>query len=174
MTPSRQTPALHVNDPSPWFRDTPAQKMFACNNVPSSLQWLYTSAAFADSGGMISGDTLAQRLADAASQAGDVSSSQTISLVARWIVSKAVVTVMGPRGCMLPMFQFDLASSTPKSSMAPVLAELHGVFNDVELALWFVSANHWLNGEHPAVVMHRNLPGVLQAARADRLMARGH
>ncbi len=174
MTPSHRTPALHVSDPSPWFPDNPAGATLASSHMPSSLQWLCTFAAFADSGGMVSGDTLAQRLADAASRAGDISQTQTISLVARWIVSRAVVTVMGPQGCMLPMFQFDLTTCTPKSSMAPVLAELNGVFNDVELALWFVSSNNWLDGEQPAMVMHKDLPGVLQAARADRFLARGH
>jgi hypothetical protein len=58
--------------------------------------------------------------------------------------------------------------------MAPVLAELRGVFDEAELALWFVSPNDWLAGDRPAMVMHKNLPGVLHAARADRYLANGH
>lgn len=142
--------------------------------MPISFQWLTTCAAFGDSGGMTSGDELAQRLVDSAAPAGGASGGQAISLVARWIVSRAVVRVLGPRGWMLPMFQFDLATATIKPSMAPVLAELHGIFDDAELALWFVSSNHWLEGDRPAMVMHKNLPGVLHAARADRYVARGH
>ena len=122
---------------------------------------------------MASGDEVALRLVDSASQAGGASGGQAISLVARWIVSRSVVTVMGPHGWMLPVFQFDLATSTPKPCMAPVLAELRGVFADAELALWFVSSNDWLKGDQPAMAMHKNLPGVLHAARADRYLARG-
>jgi hypothetical protein len=75
---------------------------------------------------------------------------------------------------MLPMFQFDLTTATVKPSMAPVLAELRGVFDEAELALWFVSPNDWLAGDRPAMVMHQNLPGVLHAARANRYLASGH
>lgn len=123
---------------------------------------------------MVSGDELAQQLCDSASNTGDVDGLQATALVARWIVSRSVVTVMGPRGWMLPMFQFDPATATPKASMAPLLAVLRGVFDEAELALWFVSSNDWLKGERPAMVMHKNLPGVLNAARADRYLARGH
>lgn len=142
--------------------------------MPLPLHWLSTCAAFADSGGMISGDELAQRLTDSALSAGGTDGLQAISLVARWIVSRSVVTVLGPHGWMLPMFQFDQATATPKPTMAPVLAELRGVFDEAELALWFVSSNDWLQGDRPAMVMHKNLPGVLHAARADRFLARGH
>lgn len=123
---------------------------------------------------MASGDELAQRLVDSASSVGGASSLQATALVARWILSRSVVTVLGPHGWMLPMFQFDRATATPKPSMAPVLAVLHGVLDEAELALWFVSSNDWLKGDRPAMVMHQNLPGVLHAARADRYLARGH
>lgn len=123
---------------------------------------------------MVSGEELAQRLVDSALSAGGADGFQAPSLVTRWIVSRSVVTVMGPQGWMLPMFQFDQATATPKPSMAPVLAELRGVFHEAELALWFVSSNDWLQGDRPAVVMHKNLPVVLHAARADRYLARGY
>jgi hypothetical protein len=152
----------------------PVDEVQARHPLPSSFEWMSTYAAFADTGGMASGDELAQRLVDSASHAGGASGLQAISLVARWIVSRAVVTVLGPHGWMLPMFQFDLATATIRPSMAPVLAELHGIFDDAEVALWFVSSNSWLEGDRPAMVMHKNLPGVLHAARADRYVARGH
>jgi len=123
---------------------------------------------------MVSGDELVQRLVDLAVRAGGADGLQATSMVARWIVSRSVVTVMGPHGWMLPIFQFDQATATPKPSMAPVLAELRGVFADAELALWFVSSNDWLKGDRPAMVMDKNLPGVLHAARADRYLVRGH
>lgn len=142
--------------------------------MPISFHWLSTCAAFADSGGMVSGDELAQRLVDSASNAGGADGSQALSMVARWIVSRSVITVLGPHGWMLPLFQFDQATATPKPGMAPVLAELRGVFDEAELALWFVSSNDWLQGDRPAMVMHKNMPAVLHAARADRYLARGY
>jgi hypothetical protein len=174
MTPSLQTHALDQGGSDTWFESHPAAVMPAWHAMPISFHWLSTCAAFADSGGMVSGDGLAQRLVDSASSAGGADSLQATSMVARWIVSRSVVTVLGPHGWMLPVFQFDPATATPKPSMAPVLAVLHGVFDEAELALWFVSSNDWLKGDRPAMVMHKNLPGVLHAARADRYLARGH
>jgi hypothetical protein len=174
MTLSLQTHQLHQSTPDPWSESQPTVEAPAWNALPFSFHWLSTCAAFADSGGMVSGDDLAQRLVDSALRAGGADGLQATSLVARWIVSRSVVTVMGPHGWMLPMFQFDQATATPKPSMAPVLAVLRGVFADAELALWFVSSNDWLKGDRPAMVMHKNLPGVLHAARADRFLARGH
>ena len=142
--------------------------------MPSSFHWLSTCAAFANSGGMASADELAQRLVDSASNVGGANGLQATALVARWIVSRSVVTVLEPHGWMLPVFQFNPVTASPKPSMAPVLATLHGVFDEAELALWFVSSNDWLKGDRPAMVMHQNLPGVLHAARADRYLARGH
>jgi hypothetical protein len=152
----------------------PTAEAPAWNALPFSFHWLSTCAAFADSGGMASGDELVQRLVDSAVSAGGTDGLQATSMVARWIVSRSVVTVKGPHGWMLPMFQFDPATSTPKPSMAPVLAVLRDVFDEAELALWFVSSNDWLKGDRPAMVMDKNLPGVLHAARADRYLARGH
>lgn len=136
--------------------------------------WPSTCAAFADSGGLIGGDELAQRLADFVVNAGGADSSQAMSLVARWIVTRSVVTVPGPCGRMLPLFQFDPVTATPRPSMAPVLSELRDVFDEAELALWFVTSSNWLQGDRPAMVMNKNLPAVLRAARADRFLATGH
>jgi hypothetical protein len=174
MPPSRQARILHHSTQNHWSESLPVAAAPAWSSKPFPIHWLTTCAAFADSGGMISGDELAQRLTDSALSAGGANGLQAISLVARWIVSRSVVTVSGPHGWMLPMFQFDQATATPKPTMAPVLAELRGVFDEAELALWFVSSNDWLKGDRPAMVMHKNLPGVLHAARADRFLARGH
>ena len=174
MNPDHPTPVSPAIDPGPSRGLQQVDDSQCWHALPSPFQWLSTCAAFADPGGMASGGELAQRLVRSASQAGGASDGRASSLVARWILSRAVVTVLGPHGWMLPLFQFDLATATLKPSMAPVLSALHGVFDEAELALWFVSSNHWLEGDRPAMVMHKNLPGVLHAARADRYVARGH
>lgn len=174
MNSDRPTQVSPTNERWPRSGLNPLDEVRTGYALPSSFQWLFTCAAFADSGGMASGDELVQRLVKSASHAGGASVSQAASLVSRWISSRAVVTVPGPEGWMLPLFQFDLATTTLKPNMAPVLSELRGVFDESELAMWFVSSNYWLEGDRPATVMHKNLPRVLHAARADRFVARGH
>lgn len=174
MTPIRQIRVSRQSIPNFWSKQHSVDEAFARNTGLSSIQWLSTCAAFADSGGIASRDELAQRLVDSTSNADRESGLAVISLVARWITARAVVTVLGPSGWMLPMFQFDLATGTLKPSMAPVLAELHGAFDEAQLALWFVSPNNWIGGNRPAMVMHKYLPAVLHAARSDRYVASSH
>ena len=71
--------------------------------------------------------------------------------------------------------QLDTAPDAVKQwhAMAPLQDELRPVFDDLELALWFVTPNDWLGGARPAFAMHHSLPAVLQAARADRFVAGG-
>jgi hypothetical protein len=94
--------------------------------------------------------------------------------VARWIASRAVISLDSPWGPLFPLFQFDLPTASVVDAMAPLLDELRPVFEDVELALWFVTPNDWLAGARPVLAMHHSLPAVLQAARADRILAGGH
>ena len=137
-------------------------------------QWLATVSAFADTGGLVGPD----ELADLLRQHSDLSSwppltPQPVSLVTRWIVSNVVVAIDSPWGRMLPLFQFDLPRGVVHPCMRPLLSELRGVFDDVELALWFVTSNEWLNGRRPAHAMHDDLPAVRLAARTDRYVALG-
>jgi hypothetical protein len=137
-------------------------------------QWLATASAFADTGGLVSPDELAGLLR----QNSDLSSwpplmPQPESLVARWIASNVVVTIESPWGRMLPLFQFDLPQGVVHACMRPLMSELRGVFDDVELALWFVTPNDWLDGRRPAHAMHQDLVGVRLAARTDRYVALG-
>ncbi len=141
---------------STWFCSTVVD-----DDRPSPCHWMATVSAFADTGGLISGDELADRL------------RQPVALVARWIVSREVVSIDSPWGHMLPVFQFDLPRAALHPEMPVVLAELRGVLEGAELALWFVTPNEWLHGERPALAMRSMLPAVRQAARADRYVALG-
>jgi hypothetical protein len=144
------------------------------NEGPPFFQWLTTSTAFADTGGLVSGDELAELIRRQGDVAAHVSLSQSVSLVARWIVSHSVVTIDSPSGRMLPLFQFDLPRAAVHPAMRLLLSDLQGVFDDAELALWFVTPNDWLDGACPARAMHSALPAVRQAARSDRYVALGH
>ena len=129
--------------------------------------------AFTTSGGLVSGDELAALLRAVAPAAGTAALSQPISRVARWIVSGAVVAFGGPRAWLLPLFQFDLSTGTVRPGVSALRADLQAVFDEIELALWFVTPNDWLGGARPALALRSDLPAELRAARADRYVARG-
>lgn len=143
-------------------------------NAVVPLHWLSTAAAFSGTGGLVSGDDLADLIRHRCEVAGWLPDSEPVALVARWIVTRAVVRLDSPWGPMFPLFQFDLPTASVVDAMDPLLNELRPVFDDVELALWFVTPNDWLGGARPVSAMHHSLPAVLQAARADRFVAGGH
>lgn len=143
-------------------------------NAAVPLHWLSTAAAFSGAGGLVSGDDLAELIRHRCEVAGWLPEALPVSLVARWIVSRAVVSLDSPWGPLFPLFQFNLPTASLVDAMAPLLDELRPVFDDVELALWFVTPNDWLGGARPVSAMHHSLPAVLQAARADRFVAGGH
>jgi hypothetical protein len=136
-------------------------------------QWLATASAFADTGGLVSADELAELLRQNSDLSWPAHTPQPAALVAHWVVSNVVVTIDSPWGRMLPLFQFDLPRGVVHPCMRPLLSELHGVFDDAELALWFITPNDWLDGRRPAHAMHDDLPAVRLAARTDRYVALG-
>jgi hypothetical protein len=169
----RSADRFDETEPYPPAPDAPDEQDTLPLMVPP-CQWIATASAFADTGGLVSAD----ELADLLRQNSDLSSwpplmPQPVSLVARWIVSNVVVTIDSPWGRMLPLFQFDLPRGVVHPCMRPLLAELRGVFDDAELALWFVTPNDWLDGRRPAHAMHHDLPAVRLAARTDRYVALG-
>ena len=84
-----------------------------------------------------------------------------------------MVTIQWRSQTLLPLFQFDLQSSSLRPPIERVIAELTGVFDDFELAIWFAQPNSWLDGAMPVHVLGRDVPAVLGAARADRFVATG-
>jgi len=130
-------------------------------------------SAFAESGGLVHGDELADMLREGPRDADTAAVSQPISQVARWISSGTAVAFGGGSGWLLPLFQFELPQLKLRPEMAPLLAELRGVFAGLELAQWFVTPNDWLAGQCPACTMRVDLPAVLQAARAERYVVCG-
>ena len=98
---------------------------------------------------------------------------QPISLLARWIVGREVISFDWQSTTMLPLFQFDLSSMTMRQSVTELLHELTEVFDDWDLALWFAQPNSWLDQQAPVALLNLDPKGVLDAARADRFIARG-
>jgi hypothetical protein len=93
--------------------------------------------------------------------------------LARWIVSREIVTVAMQGQTLIPLFQFDASSVTPHTSLQPILQELCPVFSEWELAMWFASPNTWLANRAPVEVLLTDASSVIQAARMDRDVAMG-
>jgi len=99
--------------------------------------------------------------------------SQPLSMLARWIVDRRVVSFEWQAERFLPMFQFDLADMAIQPGTAAVLCELADVFDEWETATWFAEPSAWLHGRVPVDVLESDLEAVVGAARADRFVARG-
>lgn len=121
--------------------------------------------AFHASGGVATGNEVADLLRPRV--------DQPVSLVARWILSRQVITLAWRGAILLPLFQFDFARMCIRTCMHPVLSELSGAMDDAEVALWFGQPNVWLAGAMPADTIATNVAWVLEAARADRFIAKG-
>ncbi|WP_137921500.1 hypothetical protein [Hydrogenophaga sp. 2FB] len=156
-----------------WFPETvlePRPLPGYPSDAVSPCQWLSTEAAFADTGGLVSGNELAELIR---SRCRLRQASEPVALVARWISFKNVVSLDSPWGLMLPVFQFDLPRAAIHPGVLLVLSELKGVLDDAELALWFVTPNEWLQEARPVEGLNSHLSAVRQAARTDRFVALG-
>lgn len=72
----------------------------------------------------------------------------------------------------LPRFQLLPAGPLPAPAIAAVLDEIHPVFDEWEIAQWFVRRNASLDGRTPVEALGEDPRAVLHAARCDRYIAR--
>jgi hypothetical protein len=133
--------------------------------APQASQFLALRAAYRAHGGLARGDDLARLLED--KQRGD------FVALARLIVARQVFGFEW-HGCLwMPLFQFELHDLSVREAPRQVLAELGAVFDSWSLATWFTQPNVWLCEQRPIDTLGKNLPAVLDAARADRFIANG-
>lgn len=128
-------------------------------------QFLNMVRAYRATGGLANGDEVARLLRKR--------SEQPISMLARWIVDRSVVSIVWQSQTLLPLFQFDLADMSLRSGTSAVIRELVDAFDDWEIAHWFAQPNTWLDGAAPVDNMASDQSAVLSAARADRFIALG-
>jgi hypothetical protein len=121
--------------------------------------------AFQRTGGLVSGHELTFLMRGR--------TSQPISMLARWIVERRVVSFEWHGETLLPMFQFDRADMSVHRDVAAILDELEGTFDDWGLATWFALPNAWLKDRSPVDLLPLDPNAVRHAARADRFIARG-
>jgi hypothetical protein len=120
---------------------------------------------FDSHGGMASGNEIASELGR--------HTSQSISVVARWIVGRKIVNIAWRSHILIPRFQFTADNGQIRPVVSGVIAELEGVFDDWEIARWFSQPNTWLHDMRPLQLVAIDDGAVIQAARTDRFIARG-
>jgi len=169
-----QHPVTPVRERGPFLRQVDAAQPASRSRLrPAPSCWTADADArasevldaFRRTGGLVSGDELTFLLRGR--------NSQPISMLARWIVNRRVVSFGWHGEYLLPMFQFDRADMTVRRPVAAILDELEGAFDDWDLATWFALPNTWLADDSPVDLLWLDPRAVLQAARADRFIARG-
>jgi len=147
--------------------DAPAMRLPRGMRRPSVLADIPAplAQAYAASGGLIADDELAALLGR--------SVDQPLSRLARWILNREVVCIPWQLQSVLPLFQFDLRDMSLRPEVVEVVSELAGALDDWDVALWFATPNSWLDGATPVDTIGIDAAAVLQAARADRFIARG-
>lgn len=168
-----QPPAAEGSSSVSWFPEAMLEPPSWRGDTLLPSEWVATEAAFADTGGLVSGDELAELIRTGNKGHVPPHAFQPISLVSRWIVAQRVVTIESPWGPLLPVFQFDFARAAVYPGVELALRELKDVFGGMDLALWFVTPNEWLGGARPVQGVSKHLVAVQQAARADRFVALG-
>jgi hypothetical protein len=147
------------SEAAPWRTAMPIDEAQSDSSVRSLKH------AYRNSGGVASCDDVALLLRE--------HSNQPISQLARWIVSRQLVSFVWRSQTFIPLFQFDFAPMGIRPCVQQVIAELSGALDDWELSNWFVRPNSELDYVAPLVALATDLPAVLSAARADRFLALG-
>lgn len=122
-------------------------------------------ATFELHGGILAGDAVADLMRSFV--------DQPMSKLARWIVSREIVTIVRRSALLVPMFQFDRRLMELRPRCREAVLELSDVMGDVDLARWFAAPNSWLAGAVPVEMFDCNPDRVVEAARADRFIRCG-
>lgn len=135
------------------------------NGEPQGQRWAELLATLRHAGGVVTPDDLAALMRP--------HHDQPVSVIARWLKQRTVLSV-GWRGqTFIPLCQFDRQTMQPREDFLCVLHELTDAFDDWELLSWLAEPNAWLGGQAPALCLDADVARVLQAARADRFIAKG-
>lgn len=85
------------------------------------------------------------------------------ALAARWRADGKIFAVEHQGRLLYPAFQFD-QTGRPKPVIGNVLVALGEAVGPWQIAIWFTSANGWLNGSKPVDLLDRDPDKVIDAA----------
>ena len=129
-------------------------------------EWFVAIAAvFVRNGGMAT--------AEDANRMALLRSGQAVSALAHQMSTRESIWLTGHGRIWLPLFQVDPHTMSIRDEVLAVTAELCHVFDEWDIASWFVERNSWLGNQAPVAVIHENPTEVLETARADRFIAAG-
>jgi hypothetical protein len=97
---------------------------------------------------------------------------QPLSRIARWIVQREVLSVSWRAQIWVPAFQFERPSLDIRPAVSEVIVALRQVYDDWELAEWFVRPHGLLAHRIPATEITCDPRAVKEAARLDRFVNR--
>jgi len=101
---------------------------------------------------------------------------QPISMLARWIVTRQLVSFTSRTQLLLPLFQFEKPRMTPREGVVDVVRALTSVLDDEGIALWFIRPNAELDDVEPIVAVIADPLAVFEVAsgmRASRVGTQG-
>ncbi|MBP6405247.1 MAG: hypothetical protein KA335_06300, partial [Ramlibacter sp.] len=157
---ARRSLATCMPDPA-WWGGRPQGE--ALNGCASGRAYTALCGAFRASGGLVCSEDLARLLAD-------YHLGEEHPPLADWLHSGALFALPWQQRLWLPMFQVDLTDLRCRYDARQVRLELPAELDAWQVAAWFARPNGWLNDARPVDQLARNLPAVLNAARADRFV----
>lgn len=140
--------------------DAPEAALPVGGEAERDRQFVRMLRAFRETGGLARGDEVADLLMQR--NAGDV------SRLARWIVTRQVISFDWRGELWVPLFQFELATMALRQETRHLSAELSPVLDGWGVALWCASPHEKLDGCAPADVVAGAYDEVLAAARDTR------
>ena len=93
---------------------------------------------------------------------------QPISVLAKWIVSRKVVSFASGTQLLIPRFQFTRPRMTPSQAIADCSLELGEFVDDQAFAAWFVRPCEWLGQRMPVDLLSTTPDAVVDAATRTR------
>ena len=135
------------------------------DDVESMGQFAAMEAACARHGGLLRADELVQQMRG--------QWEQPVSVLARWIVARALISIDWHSDILIPMFQIDPCSGGIRPGCRAIVAELRDVMGNWEMARWFTASDPWLGGLAPIDMLPASWQDVFNAARVARFVARG-
>ena len=97
---------------------------------------------------------------------------QPVSRVGRWIAHRDIVSITWQTQIWIPMFQFERPSLDIVPSVSELVKGLRSVYDDWELAEWFLRPHELLAGRSPVVLLACDPWSVKEAARMDHFINR--
>jgi hypothetical protein len=94
---------------------------------------------------------------------------QPISVLAKWIVGRKVVSFTLCTQFLLPIFQFARPRMTPSQVVADCSIELGEFMDDQAFATWFVRPCEWLDWRMPIDLIANSPEAVVDAATRSSL-----